>query len=793
MTLSAITGYPRIGARRELKRATERYWDGRVTREELEETARTLRIEAWQRMRDAGIDLIPSNTFSYYDQVLDTTAMVGAIPARYGWSGEGDVGLDTYFAMARGAQGDGIDVTAMEMTKWFDTNYHYIVPEFTDAFANGNGNGDAGGGFRLASSKPIDEYIEAREAGIETVPVLLGPLSYLLLGKAHDPQRTDSTDSTDGAPGADFDRLSLLPALLDVYVEVVGRLRDAGAQWIQLDEPTLVLDRTPAELEALRTAYDALSEAAGETKLLVQTYFGDVDEAYHTLAALPVAAIGLDLVRGKRNLELLKQHGLGGGKYLVVGVVDGRNVWLNDLERSLGLIGEVAAAIGEDRVIVGASCSLLHVPVELEREDRLDPELRSWLAFANQKIDEVATLARAIDDRDAVADELAANRAALESRRSSERTYDPAVRERIAQTTEADYRRPGSVEERRAAQQARLQLPAFPTTTIGSFPQTPELRRERRRYTSGEIDLAEYDGFIEEAIQEIIRLQEEIGLDVLVHGEPERNDMVEYFGEQLDGFAFTRFGWVQSYGSRNVKPPIVFGDVSRPGPMTVRWAQYAQSLSERPVKGMLTGPVTILNWSFIRDDQPRSETCRQIALAIRDEVMDLEAAGISIIQIDEPALREGLPLRRSDWPAYLGWAVPCFRLSVSGVRDDTQVHTHMCYAEFNEIIEAISDLDADVISIENSRSDAELLQVFRDFRYDKEIGPGVYDIHSPRVPSTEEMVERLEQVTSALDPRLVWVNPDCGLKTRRYEETVPALEHLVEAAQTLRERTAATV
>ncbi len=760
MALSHIVGYPRIGARRELKRATEAYWDDEITREELLETGRTLRLEAWQRMRDAGIDLIPSNTFSFYDQVLDTTAMVGAVPARYQQRDGEDVDLDTYFAMARGAQSEGLDVTAMEMTKWFDTNYHYIVPELT-----------AETRFRLASRKPVNEYLEARDAGIETVPVLIGPVTYLLVGKNYD--------------DPDFDRLSLLPSLLPIYEQVLAALRDAGAQWVQFDEPALVLDRTPAELAALERAYAALTSVAGDTKLLVQTYFGDTDESFHVLRRLPVAGVGLDLRRGARNIDLLRRQGLG-GKYLAAGVVDGRNVWINDLEASLALLEELAGAVGSDRLIVSTSCSLMHSPIELERENRLDAELKSWLAFANQKVVEVATLAQALEDRDAVADALATNRAALESRRTSARTNNRAVRERLAATTEAAYRRPGSVVERRSAQRTRLGLPPFPTTTIGSFPQTPELRRARAQHTANEIDDAAYEGVIEQEIAHVIRLQEEIGLDVLVHGEPERNDMVEYFGEQLDGFAFTRFGWVQSYGSRYVKPPIVFGDVSRPGPMTVRWAQYAQSLTSKPVKGMLTGPVTILNWSFVRDDQPRSETCRQIALAIRDEVVDLEAAGIGVIQIDEPALREGLPLRRSDWTAYLAWAVPCFRLSASGVRDETQIHTHMCYADFNDIIEAISDLDADVISIENSRSAAELLEAFRDYRYDKEIGPGVYDIHSPRVPPAEEMEQRLREATTVLDPRLVWVNPDCGLKTRRYEETVPALEHMVQAARSMR-------
>ena len=764
MALSAVSGYPRIGARRELKRAVEGYWDGNVEREELEETARSLRLEAWTRMRDAGIDLIPSNTFSYYDHVLDTIAMVDAAPPRYRDGGDGD--LDTYFAMARGAQGERIDVTALEMVKWFDTNYHYLVPELSPATR-----------FRLATRKPLDEYLEARAAGVETMPVLLGPLSFLLLARGFD---------ADGNHDDGFDLLSLLPGLLDVYAEVLGLLSEAGAQWVQLDEPVLVQDRTPGELAALTGAYERLAAAAGSAKLFVQTYFGDVDESYRTLTELPVAAIGLDLVRGRRNLGLLERFGLPGGKHVVAGVVDGRNIWTNDLEASLATLREIGAAVGEDRVIVGASCSLLHVPIELDLETDLDPELRSWLAFANQKIEEIAVLGRALADPNAAADELAANRSALESRRNSPRTHNPAVRERVASTTADDYDRDGSVEERRAAQRMRLGLPVFPTTTIGSFPQTPEIRRERRRFANGRITAEEYEGFIEAEIEQVIRLQERIGLDLLVHGESERNDMVEYFGEQLDGFAFTRFGWVQSYGSRNVKPPIVYGDVARPGAMTVRWATYAQSLTDRPVKGMLTGPVTILNWSFVRDDQPRAETCRQIALAIRDEVVDLEAAGIGVIQVDEPALREGVPLRRADWPAYLGWAVPCFRLATAGVRDDTQIQSHMCYVHLGDVLDAVSDMEADVMLLFNARSDAESLDGFRDRGYDKDLGLGVYDIHSPRVPSAAEMVGRLEDAAAVIDPGLLWVNPDCGLKTRRYEETVPALEHLVEAAQVMR-------
>ncbi len=768
MTLSALHGYPRIGGRRELKRATERYWDGKVTADELQETARGLRLEAWQRMRDSGINLIPSNTFSFYDQALDTTAMVGAVPPRYQWQagGNAQVDLDTFFAMARGAQNDGIDVTAMEMTKWFDTNYHYIVPEF-----------DTTTSFRLASTKPLDEYLEAREAGIETVPVLVGPLTYLLIGKGFD---------ADGALDHDYDRLALLPALLDVYAEMLGRLRDAGAQWVQFDEPVLVQDRSSEELAALTTAYETLSSQSGETKLLVTTYFGDVDEAYPTLTNLPVEAIGLDFHRGLRNADLVREHGLPDGKSLVAGVVDGRNIWINDHAASLTLLEELSSIVGAERLVVSSSCSLIHTPIEIGREDRLDDELKSWLAFANQKVDEVAVLTAALDSREDVADQLATNAAALDSRRTSARTNNAAVHDRVAATTESDYRRPGNVEERRTAQRTRLKLPAYPTTTIGSFPQTPELRRSRRQLNAGDIDESAYEREIEHEIEKVIRLQEEIGIDVLVHGEPERNDMVEYFGEQLDGFAFTRFGWVQSFGSRYVKPPIIVGDVSRPGAMTVRWSSYAQSLSKRPVKGMLTGPVTILNWSFVRDDQPRGDTCRQIALALRDEVADLEASGIAIIQVDEPALREGVPLRHADWAYYLGWAVDCFTLATSGVRDETQIQSHMCYVQLADVIESVSDLEADVLLIFNARSDAEGLEAFRDSGYDKEIGLGVYDIHSPRVAPTEEMTDNIRQAATVLDPANMWVNPDCGLKTRRYEETISSLENMVAAARLAR-------
>ncbi len=770
MCRSSISGYPRIGERRELKRALEGYWDGEVGRDDLLETARALRLEAWRRMRDSGIDLIPSNTFSFYDHVLDTTAMVGAVPPRYHGASDGvsPVDLDVYFAMARGRQDGSYDVPAMEMTKWFDTNYHYIVPEFTRDQR-----------FSLVSRKPVDEYEEARAAGIETMPVLLGPVTYLLLGKVL---------GRDGKVDRGFERLSLLEGLLPVYAQVLRALNTAGARWVQFDEPVLVQDRTPSELAAVRLAYERLAAAAGGTRLVVQTLFGELDEAFDAVANLPVAGIGMDFVHGPRTLARVRRSGLG-DKHLFAGIVDGRNVWINDLAASLETLRELRRLVGDDRLVVSTSCSLLHVPIELRLEQRLDPELVSWLAFGNQKIDEVALLVRALHapaDR-AVRDALATNAAALASRRTSLRTHDRAVRDRAASTTAADYRRAGDAETRRLAQQARLGLPAFPCTTIGSFPQTPELRHTRAAFTRGDFGRADYDRAIAREIEQVIRLQESLDLDVLVHGEPERSDMVEYFGQQLEGYAFTRFGWVQSYGSRCVRPPIVFGDVSRPAPMSVRWSRYAQSLTDRPVKGMVTGPVTMLNWSFVRDDQPRAETCRQIALAIRDEVVDLEAAGIRVIQIDEPALREGLPLRRRDWAEYLAWAIPSFRLAACGVRNDTQIHTHMCYAAFDDIIEAISDMDADLISIESSRSGADSLEAFREFEYDKQIGPGVYDVHSPRVPSRDEIAERLRRAAAIVPAHLLWVNPDCGLKTRRYEEAVSALRHMVEAAKALRQ------
>jgi len=652
----------------------------------------------------------------------------------------------------------------MEMTTWSDTHYHYIVPELEPRPA-----------FSLATANAVDELREAKLAGVSAKPVLVGPVSLILLGKSRVP---------------DFDPLAeRLEDLLAVYGEVVEQLAGAGADWIQFDEPFLVGDCSPAELAALQRAYDALSARKGNARLVLQTYFGHLGDAYPVLCDTSVDALGLDFVRGAENFGLIERHGIPADKWLVAGVVDGRNIWITDLQASLQRLEALAdLAGGSDRLMLGPSCSLMHVPIDVERETDLDGELRSWLSFANQKLREIATLTRGLNEgRDAVAPALQANAEALESRRSSPRTHNTAVRNRLAALGPEAGNRASEFAVRRAAQSRVLSLPPLlPTTSIGSYPQTAEVRRMRGRFRKGEISARDYETFIEQETQRVIELQEEIGLDVLVHGEFERTDMVEYFAQRMEGYAFTQHAWVQSYGSRYVRPPVLYGDIHRPGPMTVRWFQFAQSLTKRPVKGMLTGPVTMLQWSFVRDDQPRSETCRQLALAVRDEVLDLEAAGAKVIQVDEPALREGLPLRRTDWTDYLDWAVGAFRLATGGVADSTQIHTHMCYSEFNEIIEAIAAMDADVLLIENARSGAELLEVFKDFDYRNDIGPGVYDIHSPRVPPVEEMSNQLRASLGVLDRGQVWVTPDCGLKTRTYEECVPALRNMVDAAKRVR-------
>jgi 5-methyltetrahydropteroyltriglutamate--homocysteine methyltransferase len=756
MAVACNLGFPRIGVRRELKRAVEGYWQGAVSAEELQAAAADLRGRHWQLQRESGIQHIPCNDFSLYDHVLDTAAMLGAVPRRFGWRGD-SVDLATYFALARGTD----QIAPLEMTKWFDTNYHYLVPEL-----------EPGMEFRLASTKPVEEFAEALALGIRTRPVLLGPVSFLLLGKSK---------------AAGLRPLALLDGVLPVYQQILGKLAAAGADWVQIDEPVLATDLPPENLAAFRWAYDRLAAAGDRIKICLATYFGHLRENLKEALALPASALHLDLVRAPQQLQPALQM-LRDGRMLSLGVIDGRNVWRSDLQRALELLEPAAATLGKDRLLIGPSCSLLHCPIDLEQEHSLDAELRGWLAFAREKLGEVALLTRALNEgRAVVADALAAHRAAFQRRRTSSGVHDPKVKQRLSAIAGKMLQRKGPFAARRQIQQERLKLPLLPTTTIGSFPQTAEIRKARSALKKGEWSAEQYEAFCREEIARVVRFQEEIGLDVLVHGECERNDMVEYFGEQLEGFAFTRNGWVQSYGSRCVKPPIIFGDVSRPKPMTVRWSQYAQSLTARPMKGMLTGPITIMKWSFVRDDQPLRDTAMQIALAMRDEVDDLQQAGIRVIQIDEPALREGLPLGREEWAEYLQWAVEAFRLAASGVADETQIHTHMCYSEFTHILEAIAALDADVISIEASRSDMDLLQAFARFCYPNDIGPGVYDIHSPRVPEVEEVAGRLRKALRWLRPEQLWVNPDCGLKTRGWPEVTAALKHMVAAARQLRQ------
>lgn len=766
MALATIPGYPRIGKHRELKRALEGFWSGKFEAEDLLATAESIMQSNRDAQLAAGLDLLPVNDFSFYDQMLDTIGLVGAIPDRYGWTGEA-TSMDLYFAMARGRTGDR-NVPAMEMTKWFDTNYHYIVPEL-----------DANSTFRLNGAKPFELLKAAQAAGVPSKTILVGPLTLLLLGKSHD-------DS--------FDPLTLLDRLLPVYVDIIERLSAMGADWIQIDEPILTQDLRDGQLDALQRAYDAIAAAKGSSRIILQTYFGHVGDAYDTIVNLPIDGIGFDLVRGRDNLDFIAEKGFPADKILVAGIIDGRNIWAADLHEKLGVLQHLATIVDPERILVSTSCSLQHVPYDVREETGLDSEIASWLAFAEQKLTEVVILTRGLNDgASAISDELSASQDLHASAASSSRRHNQQVKERLANLPPDADRRASTYADRVQLQRERLQLPVLPTTTIGSFPQTPAVRNTRRKFEKHEISTEAYESFIESEIRDVITHQEALGLDVLVHGEPERNDMVQYFGEQLEGFTFTHNGWVQSYGSRYVRPPVIFGDVSRPKPMTVRWATFAQSLSSKPVKGMLTGPVTILNWSFVRDDQPRSVTCRQIALAIRDEVIDLQDAGISMIQIDEAALREGLPLRRSEWAAYLDWAVSSFRLTAAGANPETQIHTHMCYSEFGDIFEAISDLDADVISIENARSGLDLLQSFRDQGYDKGVGPGVYDIHSPRVPPTEEIARNLEATLTVLDLAQVWVNPDCGLKTRKPEESTAALRNMVAAAEQVRAKVALPV
>ena len=763
MTVSvASLGFPRIGPRRELKFALEKFWAGTISQDELEEAAQGLRTATWARQKALGVDWLPSNDFSLYDHVLDTSVMLGAIPARYGLASGQAAGLETYFAMARGATGGATcghahgSVTAGEMTKWFDTNYHFIVPEIEPETR-----------LQLGHIKPLQDYLEAKAQGFETRPVILGPVTWLSLAKEY---------------GSDpFD---LLEEVLALYATVLARLDEAGAEWVQIDEPILVTDLTDRQRRALTRAYAKLGRAG--PKIMLATYFGGLENNLSLAASLPVAGQHIDLARAPEQLDAVVKA-VPQNRLLSLGVVDGRNIWRADLAALLDRLEPLAA---QRDLVLAPSCSLLHVPVDLQLESRLDDELKQWLAFAVQKIEELDLLRRALaNGRKSVAAELAASARATEARKTAARIHDRTVSERIAALTPDMRERRAGHTERAKTQSEVLNLPLFPTTTIGSFPQTGAVRKARAEYNRGALDGKSYDAFLHQETERAIRWQEEAGLDMLVHGEFERNDMVQYFGEKLAGFAFTVNGWVQSYGSRCVRPPILYGDVSRPEPMTVDWWRYAQGLTDKPVKGMLTGPVTILNWSFVRDDQPREASCRQIALAIRDEVLDLEAAGCKAIQIDEAALREGLPLRERDWPAYLDWAVDCFRLAAAGVGNQTQIHTHMCYSEFNDILPSIGAMDTDVISIETARSQMELLAGFASYRYPSAIGPGIYDIHSARVPGEDEMVALMRLAQKHLRPEQLWVNPDCGLKTRGWDEVKPAIAAMVSAARTLRAET----
>ncbi len=758
MTKTANLGFPRIGANRELKKAVESYWKKAISQDELKKAAAEIRAKNWQTQKTAGIDFIPSNDFAFYDQTLDSLALFGAVPDRFKFNGE-NVDLDLYFAMGRGAQRDGIDVTAMEMTKWFDTNYHYIVGEFKK-----------GQKFKISTTKIFDEYLEAKKLGIETRPVIVGPVSFLLLGK-----------SVDGS-----NKIELLPNLLVAYKELLAKLQEIGVRDLQIDEPFLITDLSAEAKDAYISAFKELKNAAGSIKLHLATYFEGLGENASLAFGLDTASVHVDLVRAPEQFEqalsLVKPT-----QILSLGLVNGRNIWINNLEESIVTAKEAITKLGAERVIIAPSCSLLHSPVDLANETDLDSEIKSWMAFATQKLSEIVAIAKAANGKEAeVSKLLEANKKAIAARKTSAKIHDQKVKQRVAALEESLMNRKSNFAARKKIQNNYINLPLLPTTTIGSFPQTKEVRKYRAEFKAGKISAADYEKFLQEETTRTVRFQEEIGLDVLVHGEFERNDMVEYFGEQLKGFCFTKNGWVQSYGSRCVKPPVIFGDVSRPKAMTVEWAKYAQAQTKKIMKGMLTGPITILQWSFVRDDQPRKDTALQIAFAIRDEVCDLEDAGIKIIQIDEAALREGLPIRKSKWNEYLKWAVEAFRISASGVEDRTQIHTHMCYSEFNDIIEAIADMDTDVISIETSRSQMELLNAFVNFKYPNEIGPGVYDIHSPRVPSKEEMESLLKKALDVLKPEQIWVNPDCGLKTRDWPETKLALQYMVEATKNLR-------
>ena len=749
----ASIGYPRIGPKRELKVALENFWKSDISEAELQTVAKDLRRKNWQTQKENGVDLISSNDFSFYDQVLDTICLLGAIPKRYKWDGK-EVSLKTYFAMARGSQTSELDVPALEMTKWFDTNYHYLVPELSKDQS-----------FQLSTNKPFEEFKEAKKFGFNTKPIILGPLSFLLLAKGLD----------------GFKTINLLDKILPVYKEIIKKLSELGAEWIQIDEPILVKDLDSQVVSQIKNTLNELKKSSGSSKILVATYFEDLnDEVKNEIFESDIDAVHLDLVRGNRNKSYVKNS----KKQLSLGLIDGRNVWKADLQEKIEFIKNNTSG----DIIIASSCPLLHAPYDLDLEQKVPQEIKRWLSFSKQKLQELNIIKNFINNNTHQT-ELKKNTDDVQDRKTSKLIHDNAVKDRIKIINKSITDRKSTYTLRAKVQKDIFLLPKYPTTTIGSFPQTSDVRQARAKFKRGEIDEKSYDKFLEEKTIDAIRKQEKIGLDVIVHGEFERNDMVEYFGEQLKGFTFTSSGFVQSYGSRCVKPPIIYGNVSRPKPMTVRWSKFAQDQTKQIVKGMLTGPITILQWSFVRDDQPRKNTAQEIAFAIRDEVQDLEKNGIRMIQIDEPALREGLPLKKKDWKEYLEWSVDCFKISSGVVKDETQIHTHMCYAEFEDIINSIAALDADVISIETSRSRMELLTTFEKFKYPNEVGPGVYDIHSPRVPTKDEMKELIIKASKLIDSKRVWVNPDCGLKTRGWPETTAALEKMVEAAKELRNET----
>lgn len=760
---SAVLGFPRIGPQREVKKALEAYWADKISSEELLKVAKEQRLLTYSIMKQQGVDVVPTGTFSLYDHVLDTSDTFGIIPEAYAKSGLSP--LDTYFAMARGHQKNGVDLPATEMKKWFDSNYHYLVPEFSESST-----------FHLNNTKPVDDFVEAKEAGYNPRPVIVGPLTLLWLGK----------NAKEAKP--DFDRFSLLPKLVEVYAELLKKLEAAGAVWVQIDEPILVLEKAQELAKEFKDTYEAFSKAAPKLKLLVATYFGRLENNVQIVKDLPIAGVHVDLDRAPEELDsvldVLAPTKIG----ISLGLVSGRNIWKNDLAASVEMAKKAVAKLGLERVEVATSSSLLHTPYTITAEKKLPAEVADWLSFATEKCGEVATIGLALKNPESAKERLETNAKSIAARRSYEKNSDPAVRERVQNIKPEDLKRKSAFAERREIQRQYLKLPMFPTTTIGSFPQTKEIRQVRAKFNKGEISEQEYEKFLENEIKSVVEKQEALGLDVLVHGEPERNDMVQYFGEQLDGFVFTQNGWVQSFGSRYVRPPIIVSDVSRPKPMTVRWSSYAQSLTSKIMKGMLTGPVTILNWSFPRVDISRDLQSKQIALALHDEVVDLEKAGIKAVQVDEPAIREGLPLRRSEWDGYLKWAVDSFRLAVSGASDAMNTASHFCYSDFNDIMSSVIALDADMISIENSKSDAKLLKIFQNTKYPNEIGPGVFDIHSPRVPSADEMTERIKEMIQFIDPKLLWVNPDCGLKTRTWPECTAQLQAMVQAAQNARKQ-----